>query len=46
MYFLEKFSWVRRFGAGDIESMPAKTADAMAVLEEAWEIERHSGQNE
>jgi hypothetical protein len=46
LYFLEQFRWWKQFGIGDIRSLPAKTADALIVLEEAWQMEKQRGQIE
>lgn len=46
LHFLEQFRWSKRLGAGDIWTLPARTADAFAVLEEAWQKEQQRVQNE
>jgi hypothetical protein len=46
LYFLEQFRWSKQFGIGDIRSLPAKAADALMVLEEAWQMEKQRGQIE
>ncbi|MGH9582568.1 MAG: hypothetical protein ACRD4O_06505 [Bryobacteraceae bacterium] len=46
LFFVEQFQWTRQFGAGDLWRLPAKTADALAVLEEAWKMETQRGQIE
>ncbi|HEX7363299.1 MAG TPA: hypothetical protein VF283_22645 [Bryobacteraceae bacterium] len=46
LYLLEHFQWSKKLGAGDIWQLPAKVADALAVLEEAWQMEKQHGQIE
>lgn len=46
LHFLEQFRWWKQCGggAGAIWNMDAKSADALMVLEHAWEMEKQSEQ--
>ncbi len=44
LYFLEQFWTWKQFGGGTPWGLEAKTADAVLVLEKAWQMERQHGQ--
>jgi hypothetical protein len=45
LHFLEQFRWWKQCGGGAIWEMDAKSADALMVLEDAWEMEKRSEQS-
>ena len=42
--WLEMYGLWKRLGGGDVWSLPAKDAEALAVLEEEWEKERRDAE--
>jgi hypothetical protein len=40
VYFLEQFRWWKECGGGGLWDMEAKAADAVMVLERAWQMEK------
>ena len=46
LYFIEQFKVWKHFGATDVLSMNAKTAEAFVILEEAVQVEKQRGEVE
>jgi hypothetical protein len=46
LQFLEQFGFWKQFGGYDIWSIEAKSADALALLEQAWQEENQRGKVE
>ncbi len=44
LYFLEQFRFWKQLGGGNSESMSAKTAEAVVILDEAWRAENQRGE--
>lgn len=46
MHFLEKFRYWKEAGGGSLFELDAKEADAVLVLEKAWQVERENAEVE
>ena len=44
LYFLEQFRYWKQLGGMNANAIEAKTAEAIAVLEEAWRVENQRGE--
>jgi hypothetical protein len=46
LYYLDQFRWWKQCGGGALWDLPAKDADAVILLEQAWETEKQRGEAE
>jgi hypothetical protein len=44
LYYLDQFRWWKEGGGGGLWHMEAKTADAVILLEQAWQTEKQHGE--
>jgi hypothetical protein len=44
LHFLDQFQWWKQGGGGGLWQMEAKAADAVIVLERAWQMEKQRGE--
>ncbi len=44
LYLIEQFRFWKQLGGANPESMSAKTAEAIAALDEAWGVENQHGE--
>jgi hypothetical protein len=42
--FLDQFRWWKESGGGSLWQIDAKTADALMMLERAWQMEKQRGE--
>jgi hypothetical protein len=44
LYYLEQFRYWKQLGSEALNSMEAKTVDAVLLLEQAWRLEKQDGE--
>ena len=45
LYYLEQFRYWKECGGGGLWHMDAKAADAVMLLEQAWQLEKQRGES-